>query len=179
MNPKQLTNEINENKTAYVKVEEVLIFFIWPITSEYKELSGLRKYFTTNPRLLITRSLIMILLLWLILQLPHIKSLPATIAAVEEQVLYAPYSGEVVELMVERGDFVTPGQLLIRLKPLPLDNQIKREKVETKILETQTHILGQSDQYRRLVGQKKSRIGQVPRNAKDCSRKTKKDEHLR
>jgi len=94
-------------------------------------------------------------------------------------VLYAPYSGEVVELMVERGDFVTPGQLLIRLKPLPLDNQIKREKVETKILETQTHILGQSDQYRRLVGQKKSRIGQVPRNAKDCSRKTKKDEHLR
>ena len=151
---------------VFLFLAEILVFFVWPIVSEFKELKALRKYFTTNPRLLITSSLITILLLWVIIPLPHSVSFPAIVAASEKQVLYAPFSGEIEELRVKRGEKVAPGQLLIRLKSIPLNNELEREKVETRILQTQTNIMGQSDQYRRMVGQKRAELAKSQESLK-------------
>jgi len=159
---------------VFLFLVEILIFFVWPVVSEVKELRALRKYFTTNPRLLITTSLIIVLILWLVIPLPHTQSFPGIVTAVEQQILYAPYSGEIDQLLIARGDDVVSGQPLIRLRSIDLNNQIKKQQVETEILQTQTNILGQSDQYRRLVGQKKAELAKAEEELK-TSRERKED----
>ncbi len=151
---------------VFLFLTEILVFFIWPLISEIKALKELRKYFTTNPRLLLTATSITLLLLWIVVPLPHTQTFPATIAAVEQQTLYAPVSGKIEDLSVARGDLVEPGQLLFKIRSYPLENALENQKVESKILQTQVNILSQKDEGRRFVGQKRAELAQSEERAK-------------
>ncbi len=140
---------------------EILVFFIWPVMWEFQELKKLRGYFTKNPRILATTTILAVLLIYFIFPLPHQVHFNAITAPRVEQVFFAPSSAKIEELHATRGSELKKDTVAVRLSSVELDQEIAMQEREVKILETTVNILSQKDKERTLLAEKRAELGQA------------------
>lgn len=115
-------------------------YLISPFLSEMKEIRKLSLQFRRNIRLSVTLTVVALFLFWLIIPLPHRVRFPAITVPVLEQIVYAPYDGIVESIYVERGQLVTPGELLLRLNSNVLDSEVADKSLQVEMLKKELTI---------------------------------------
>lgn len=114
-------------------LSEILIFFVWPIYTETREVFKVKKYFKSRKRLFITLTIFSLLLAWFIIPLPHIYSFKAFTVPDSWQVVYVPEDSEIEEIFIKRLETVKKGEPLIKLKSIQLDELLNQAKLEENI----------------------------------------------
>lgn len=145
----------------FLFISEIVIFIIWPIASEIKELTGLKTYFERNPNLIITISVTSLILLWLILPLPHTEIFTAVAVPTEEYDVYIPEDAKIDDIFVKRGDHVKKGQPLLTLSSKKLNTNIDDFSVRKQILEKEIDVLGLKAEERQFLAEKKRELEAV------------------
>ncbi len=102
---------------------EILFFIAIPIMNELKQWWQRRKQIVACRSARVTAVTIAGLLVAMIIPWQSTIRMPAVIEALEHTPLYAPDVAQIEKLHVEQGDSVQPGQILVTLKSVRLDNQ--------------------------------------------------------
>ncbi|GAB6038492.1 efflux RND transporter periplasmic adaptor subunit [Fundidesulfovibrio butyratiphilus] len=137
---------------------EVWWFILGPILRETKALLDMRQSLAWNRR---TRTLTLVLaaaLLWYAVPLPHEISAPAVLTAVHDQVIYAPFSGEIHDIAVSRGAEVKQGAVLSRITSDKLDADTRIFELEKRISEKKLELFGLDDQNWAYIPQQTEEI---------------------
>lgn len=137
---------------------EVAIFIVWPLASEIKAISNMRASLKVNPRLMLTVTLLVFFLGWLILPLPHSETFPAISKPIDQQVIYMPLDSIIREIHVERNEVVSKGDPLISLYSPSLETEIRKYELEKEILEKQVYLLGYYEKDRAFIPEKRAEL---------------------
>jgi len=137
---------------------EIAIFLVWPIASEIRALTGLRGYIKTNPRMMITLTVLGLIFAYFAVPLPHKEYFDAIAVAADSQTVYIPSPGYIKDIRVKREDVVSEGDVLLVMDSPPLNGKIALHQLEKKILERDIFILGQDDQNRAFIPEKRAKL---------------------
>jgi putative peptide zinc metalloprotease protein len=140
---------------------EIAMFLVAPVVREAKVLWAARERLRLNPRLLLTLTLLAALLLWLALPLPRRVALPAVAIPVQSQVLYAPSSGRIAEMRIERDQTVAAGERLMTIVSEERRTRLALLAIEKAILEDELERLRGSGAERSRLPQKREELLRV------------------
>ena len=140
---------------------EVIIFMLWPVIYESKQIYMLRKHIHYNRRILITSIILALFLGWFILPFPYEETYSAIIAPKQEQLLYVPSDSKVEKVYVERNQKVELGQPIVELQSKSLlkelgDAILQKEQLENEV--TASSITASDSNY---VAQKKAELAKA------------------
>jgi putative peptide zinc metalloprotease protein len=142
-------------------IVEILLFFIWPVVWEISDLYKNRSYFHFNRRFSLTLSVLLSIAVWFFLPLPHVQTFPAITVPEHEQRIYVPFSSEVENIYVKRGDLVRVGDPLIKLSSRPLETSIKKTDIEKQVVQAQIDLLTHDEKDRPHLKEKLSELSAI------------------
>jgi len=125
---------------------EILLFIVWPFTSEMQQMSQLKPFWKPNVRTVVSILVLSFLVAWFVLPLPRVENFPAITVASLEQPLYVHSSSFVEEIHVKRGDTVNVGDVLVTLRSPEVDYQIAYLNVQMRLLQNEIDILSGSEE---------------------------------
>jgi putative peptide zinc metalloprotease protein len=137
---------------------EVAIFLVWPLVSEFNAIRQMRLSMKSNPRLMLTLTVILLFLGWFILPLPHTEKFSAISNPIEQQVIYIPMDSIVKSIDVKRGEWVKKGQPIIQLYSPLLETAVRKFELENTIIEKQIYLLGFYDKDRAYIPEKRAEL---------------------
>jgi putative peptide zinc metalloprotease protein len=140
---------------------EVIIFMLWPIYYEAKQVYMVRKQLTLNKRLLTTLSLVTAFLIWFIVPWPHYEKFYGAIRPIQDQIVYVPVESVVRQLYVRRGDNVTSGQPLIETRSKPLLTKMGSALLDIDELQKEIVSLSQETKNVNYLAVKQSQLGKA------------------
>ncbi len=135
---------------------EVAIFLVWPLVSEFNTISQMRADLKSNPRLMLTVTVVLLFIGWLVLPLPHTEKFSGISVPIEQQVIYVPADSIVKSVDVKRGEWVTKGQTIVQLYSPIIETVVKLHQLESDILQKQIYLLGFFDQDRPFIPEKRA-----------------------
>lgn len=142
----------------FLFILEIAIFLIWPIVSEFSELKSLRSFFTFNPRLGMTILGASLLFLWIALPLPHAKEFDAVVAPLKNQIVYAPWDGEIDAISIKRGEDVKANQILARIVSRKLLRDLNKALAEENILKKELSSLAINSNQQAFIKEKRDEL---------------------
>lgn len=137
---------------------EVAIFLVWPLVSEFNTISQMRANLKANPRLMLTISVLLLLIGWFVLPLPHTEKFSAISVPIEQQVIYVSSDSIVKSIDVKRGEWVKKGQSVVQLYSPNIETAVRLHQLESDVLEKQIYLLGFFDQDRPYIPEKKAEL---------------------
>ncbi len=140
---------------------EILVFFVWPVYSEAQTLSKFSGSVTWNTRSKITGSLLVVLLMWFVLPLPHPLRFPATTLPKNGYAIYVPYPGQITELPAERGKRVQKGEMLALITSDILNARLDDLKAQREILKAKINIISERDELRQYYLERQAELSQT------------------
>lgn len=114
---------------------EIVMFIGYPIIWEINNLIRLKALWNWNKRLITSLTAVAIFLGWAVIPWRHTEYFPAITVPVEEQVIYAPFDGEIDKIYVQRGDHVIIGDPIISISSVLLDAELARAQLDKMIQE--------------------------------------------
>lgn len=156
----------------FLFIMEIAIFILWPISYEIADLYRTRKQFKFNMRFALTLSLLLMVLLWFIIPLPHTHNFSAITVPQEEQTVYVPEESVVKEIFVKRDQPIKKGDPIAFLYSKNLDSSLAVKNVEKQIVQQEIDILsGQSDRERALLPEKLASLASLGEEIKTITAK--------
>ncbi|THB71466.1 MAG: HlyD family efflux transporter periplasmic adaptor subunit [Desulfovibrio sp.] len=137
---------------------EILWFIVLPLLREVEALVKLRKHFRFSMRTVVVFAVVVGFGLWFCLPMTRSFSEFGIVTPREHQIVYAPFSGTVDELGVERGQVVEDGALLVALTSEELANKVVQLEQQIEILQKQLFMLHLDDTGRSHIIQKEEEI---------------------
>ncbi|MCB1112468.1 MAG: efflux RND transporter periplasmic adaptor subunit [Chlamydiales bacterium] len=137
---------------------EIGVFLIWPISSEIHALAQLRGKITRNPRIMLTSFVLMVLVGWFVLPLPHELQFPAITAPLSQQIIYIPYDSVVKNVYVKRSEMVKKDQPLVELYSRELNATIATQDIQKKLYEKHINILSLNEKDRPYIAQSQAEL---------------------
>lgn len=129
---------------------EIGVFLVWPLFSEIKSLSTIRKDFSANPRLLFTFTCLFLLLAWFIIPLPHQIVFPAVTIPMDEQIVYVPEDSTIKKLYVKRDQLVKKGDKLLTMTSPIINHEIAKSDFQRQIIEQEISLINYLDSNENL-----------------------------
>lgn len=139
-------------------IVEIIAFIIWPLYTEIVQTFEFRKFITFNKRIIATSLVLIVLLLWFVVPLPHTLYFTAITTPVINQTVYVPLSARVEAVFVKKGDHVEKGQELIQLQSQDLDDDIQQLKAEMSIAGREIAQSATTKQGRQMLASKKEEL---------------------
>lgn len=133
---------------------EIGVFLLWPILSELNAIRKLKSQMVINPRLMVTTTVLLFVLAWFVLPLPHVLRFHAISAPGNQQVVYVPIDSSVKKIYVQRDQEVKKGDPLILLESRTLESEIGKLEAEKKLVEKEIYLLGFVDTDRAYIPEK-------------------------
>ena len=143
---------------VFLFILEIGVFLVWPITSELKSLVELRKYFNSNPRIMITLAVLLTILGWFIIPLPHMVKFPAITMPLDFQIIYIPEDSIIEKIYVKRDQEIKKDSPIITLVSPSIDHEVAKLDYEKQILEKQIYLLSFTDKDRAYIPEKKAEL---------------------
>lgn len=140
---------------------EILIFFIWPVVSEAKELYMVRSLLNWNWRLILTMTAVSLFAAWFILPLPHQVKFEAVVMPAQYQILYSPEPALIKEILVHRGDPVQPAQPIMILESKALLKDFAEARVIKELLQKQLLFIKSTEGQEGYLAQKEAELSQA------------------
>lgn len=140
---------------------EIIMFIIRPIIQEIKMLMKLRSRLKINVKLCLTLTVIILIVGWAVLPLPRTGKAPAVLLPATSQTIYAPKAGLVKEMLVERGDAVSKGNVLARLESESMKSEIECLIISSRQLRHDIEATTMNDERRALVPEIKKQLAAV------------------
>jgi len=100
---------------------EIYMFIIMPIIKEVNVLKTHTQQFKQSRRWLLTVAVILAITAYFAVPSESTISIPAVAEAVERQVVYAPFSGQITSIGLNAGSTVKSGEKLIEINPAELE----------------------------------------------------------
>lgn len=154
---------------------EIGIFLIWPIFSEIYELNKMRKYFSLNPRLFVTLSVLTLVFLWYALPLPRTEKFIALTAPREEQIVYVPEDSIVQKISVKRGSQIKKGDIIAQLISPDINERVIAKQVDQQVLKAEIESYSLEDESRPLLTEKQMELSAIE---EELAGLTAKRDHL-
>jgi putative peptide zinc metalloprotease protein len=137
---------------------EIIFFIIYPFVWEGMNLYKMRAQIKMNKSLTITTTCLLIFLGWFVLPWPHSENFPAITEPSKEQVIYAPYNGQVINVYVAEQDWVTKGDTIITIDSKEVDTELEEAKIHRAIEEEEIEKALTDEEKRSLIPEKKKRL---------------------
>lgn len=99
----------------FMFIGAIYALLIQPIFRELIQVVGAWRQWRVRFGGVLVTGTVLILAVWVFAPIPHRRSVPAVAVAMEEQAIYAPLSGIIEQINVQRGQAVEPGQTLLRI----------------------------------------------------------------
>lgn len=140
---------------------EILLFFIWPIFYEIKVFWKVKHQLKPNMRAKITSSLLLLLLFWLIIPLPHSESFTAITIPKESQPLFTHHAGVIQALHVEKGDEVKKGDTLLVILSKEQGHELAIKEKELEITQKELSIYEKNEEYHSYILEKQKEVDRL------------------
>jgi putative peptide zinc metalloprotease protein len=111
---------------------EIIWFIAMPIWREIKV--WLERRHEAGNRVRITTSVLLVLLAVLLVPFPYTVRIPAVLTATQQMPTFAPRPAQIERVLVQQGDPVQAGQLLIALIAPEIDQQVKNARDTERLL---------------------------------------------
>lgn len=139
---------------------EILIFFIWPVVYEAKELYMVRSLFTWNRRSILTAIVAGLAAAWFIVPLPHRISFDAVVLPTKFQIVYAPEPSFAQEIHVHRGESLKAGDVIAKLTSKPLERDIAAAKNNNEMLRRELLAIVSTSGQDNFISHKQAQISE-------------------
>lgn len=150
---------------------EVIIFMIWPIEYEIRQIYKVRNHIKMNFKSILSFSLLALAVVWLVFPWPHRLNFPAAIQPVQEQIIYFPQNSKIQKVNVKRGDQVQEGDILLILKSIEALRNLGQALLDQKILEKELQIVTLNEADQSGVAQKKAELAKAKHLYEEMERK--------
>lgn len=137
---------------------EIGVFLIWPILSELNTIKNLRSQLSLNPRLMATFTVLLLLLGWFILPLPHTLTFDGITVAANQQILYVPTDARVKEIFVKKNQELKKGEPIVLLESPSLQSMIGKLQAEKKLVNKEIDLLSYVDTNRAYIPEKAAEL---------------------
>jgi len=140
---------------------EIGWFLVAPLWHEAAVWFHLRKTTGVNRRNLLFIVVLGLAFLWAALPLPRRISLPAVLIAAKNQIVFAPFPGELQGIAVGRGGFVAKGTVISRIHSDKLDQDIAILDLEKRIMEKRREMYTIDERDKALLPQQDEEIANI------------------
>jgi len=114
---------------------EIIWFIARPFWSEVKEWPAMSKQIFRRRRVYISISVVAVFSALLILPISGRIDVPVMVQPISYEKVFPPSAAELVEINAKAGDLVDKGQLLFRFKSSQLDQTIKLNSIQTRLIQ--------------------------------------------
>lgn len=159
----------------FLFLAEIWIFFLMPVVWEIKTLYQLRSTMPLNFRSILTITLFAMAACWFFIPFPHQMTFPGVVTPKEKQIIYAPESGKITEILIKNGQKVTQGAPLIQIESESLQLEISQLQQNQQILSKELLVDSNSPEAESYISGKKAEIAQ---NEQKLLALSKKEEQL-
>lgn len=142
-------------------IAEVIIFMIWPIYYEGKQIYMVREKLTMNKKTIFTSTILGLLLAWFVLPWPHQETFNAVVEPVEHQDVYVPYNSIVEKIYVKRGQHLEINQPIIKLKSKDLLRDLGTASLQKEALEKEVLLASMNTQNTNDISEKKAELAKA------------------
>lgn len=128
----------------------ISVSIVMPMITEAVYLLRNIRRILSNPRGLITVAVMLGGFAFLATPLPRTLSAPAIMLAANQQSLFPPRQGQIVNVLVQDGDHVRTGQILAQMSSVQIDAELKASQLRIDLLELRLKRIAAHDQDRTL-----------------------------
>ncbi|WP_320171222.1 site-2 protease family protein [Maridesulfovibrio sp.] len=140
---------------------EVWWFIVKPLGMEMKNIIKNKSSMQLTRPGMIILGFAAVFLLWAAVPMKRTLEAPAVVIAEEMQVVHAPSAGQLLEVNVDKGDFVSKGQVLAVIQSRKLDTAIFEIRSQLDVLLIERANLELNEEFRPLLPQKEEEITQT------------------